>query len=117
MIDAYLDQAIYNSYQVLTGWMTMDEVIEHLEIRSKDINDSEDILQSVNALISKDIGPIAKLDRVFVVSGLPKTRSGKIMRRILRKIASEDTSNLGDTSTLLNPEIVQEIIVQFNQSK
>jgi hypothetical protein len=43
MIDAYLDQAIYNSYQVLTGWMTMDEVIEHLEIRSKDINDSEDI--------------------------------------------------------------------------
>ncbi len=81
------------------------------------INDSEDILQSVNALISKDIGPIAKLDRVFVVSGLPKTRSGKIMRRILRKIASEDTSNLGDTSTLLNPEIVQEIIVQFNQSK
>ena len=42
MIDAYLDQAIYNSYQVLTGWMTMDEIIEHLEIRSKDINDSEE---------------------------------------------------------------------------
>jgi acetyl-CoA synthetase len=44
------------------------------------------------------------------VEGLPKTRSGKIMRRILRKIASNDTSDLGDTSTLLNPEVVEEII-------
>ena len=60
--------------------------------------------------ISREIGPIAKPDKIQVVSGLPKTRSGKIMRRILRKIAAKDTSNLGDVSTLLNPEIVEEII-------
>ena len=63
----------------------------------------------INQLISDQIGPIAKLDKVQFVSGLPKTRSGKIMRRILRKIAEGDFSNFGDTSTLLNPEIVDEI--------
>ncbi|MES2412064.1 MAG: acetyl-coenzyme A synthetase, partial [Bacteroidota bacterium] len=60
-------------------------------------------------LISDQIGPIAKLDKIQFVSNLPKTRSGKIMRRILRKIAEGDFSNFGDTSTLLNPEIVDEI--------
>ena len=60
-------------------------------------------------VVVKEIGPIAKPDMIQFVSGLPKTRSGKIMRRILRKIASSDTSSLGDTSTLLNPEIVEEI--------
>lgn len=59
--------------------------------------------------IVKEIGPIAKPDKIQIVSGLPKTRSGKIMRRILRKIAEGDTSNLGDTSTLLDPTIVEEI--------
>jgi acetyl-CoA synthetase len=63
----------------------------------------------INQLISDQIGPIAKLDKIQFVSGLPKTRSGKIMRRILRKIAEGDFSNFGDTSTLLNPEIVDEI--------
>ncbi|MEL6660226.1 MAG: acetate--CoA ligase [Bacteroidota bacterium] len=63
----------------------------------------------VNAVVRDIIGPIAKPDKIQIVSGLPKTRSGKIMRRILRKIASGDTSNLGDTSTLLNPDIVEEI--------
>lgn len=66
--------------------------------------------KEINQTISEKIGPIAKLDKMLFVSGLPKTRSGKIMRRILRKIASNDISNLGDTSTLLNPEIVDEII-------
>jgi acetyl-CoA synthetase len=61
------------------------------------------------AQIVKEIGPIAKPDKIQVVSGLPKTRSGKIMRRILRKIAEGDTSNLGDTSTLLDPTIVETI--------
>ena len=56
------------------------------------------------------MGPIAKPEKIQFVSGLPKTRSGKIMRRILRKIASNETENLGDTSTLLNPEVVDEII-------
>ncbi|MAJ32430.1 MAG: acetate--CoA ligase [Flavobacteriaceae bacterium] len=69
-----------------------------------------DFLQKdINRLITEKIGPIAKLDSVLFVPGLPKTRSGKIMRRILRKIATKDVSNLGDTSTLLNPEIVAQI--------
>ena len=69
-----------------------------------------DILTAeINALIAEQIGPIAKLDKIQCVSGLPKTRSGKIMRRILRKIAENDLNNLGDTSTLLNPEVVEEI--------
>jgi acetyl-CoA synthetase len=63
----------------------------------------------INEFIIKVIGPIAKPDQVQIVSGLPKTRSGKIMRRILRKVASKDVSNLGDISTLLNPEVVDEI--------
>jgi acetyl-CoA synthetase len=60
--------------------------------------------------VSKIIGPIAKPDKIQFVNGLPKTRSGKIMRRILRKIAEGDTSNLGDTSTLLDPSVVDEIM-------
>lgn len=65
--------------------------------------------KEVLQVVTKEIGPIAKPDKIQVVSGLPKTRSGKIMRRILRKVASGDTSNLGDVSTLLNPEVVDEI--------
>lgn len=64
----------------------------------------------INQIITEHIGPIAKLDKIQFTTGLPKTRSGKIMRRILRKIAHNDTSNLGDTSTLLNPEVVQDIM-------
>ncbi len=70
----------------------------------------EDLINEIRAVVTREIGPIAKPDKIQVVSGLPKTRSGKIMRRILRKIAAKDTSNLGDVSTLLNPEIVEEII-------
>ncbi|OSZ80959.1 acetate--CoA ligase [Chitinophagaceae bacterium IBVUCB2] len=65
----------------------------------------KDILQTVTRII----GPIAKPDKIQFVAGLPKTRSGKIMRRILRKIAEGETSNLGDTSTLLDPGVVDEI--------
>jgi acetyl-CoA synthetase len=65
----------------------------------------KDILQTVTRII----GPIAKPDKIQFVSGLPKTRSGKIMRRILRKIAEGETENLGDTSTLLDPGVVDEI--------
>ena len=56
------------------------------------------------------IGKIAKPDKIQLVSGLPKTRSGKIMRRILRKIAEGERTNFGDTSTLLDPSVVDEII-------
>ncbi len=69
----------------------------------------ENLAKEINQLISEQIGPIAKLDKIQFVSGLPKTRSGKIMRRILRKIAEGDFTNFGDTSTLLNPEVVDEI--------
>ncbi|MEE9361109.1 MAG: acetate--CoA ligase [Cellulophaga sp.] len=72
--------------------------------------DQDNLRKEINQIITEHIGPIAKLNKIQFTSGLPKTRSGKIMRRILRKIASNDTSNLGDTSTLLNPEIVQEIM-------
>jgi acetyl-CoA synthetase len=66
----------------------------------------QDILQTV----SRMIGPIAKPDQILFVPGLPKTRSGKIMRRILRKIAEGETTNLGDTSTLLDPSLVDQLI-------
>jgi len=66
----------------------------------------KDILQTVTRVI----GAIAKPDKILFVSGLPKTRSGKIMRRILRKVAEGDISNLGDTTTLLDPSVVDEII-------
>ena len=72
--------------------------------------DNNSIKSDINKIISNKIGPIAKLDKIQITVGLPKTRSGKIMRRILRKIASGDFNNLGDISTLLNPEVVDEII-------
>jgi len=65
--------------------------------------------QDINLTVSKIIGPIAKPDKIQFVTGLPKTRSGKIMRRILRKIAEGETVNLGDTTTLLDPAVVEEI--------
>jgi len=72
-------------------------------------HDHEKIRQSILATITRIIGPIAKPDKIQIVKGLPKTRSGKIMRRILRKIAEGDVSNLGDISTLLDPGVVEEI--------
>ncbi|PQJ15194.1 acetate--CoA ligase [Aureicoccus marinus] len=72
--------------------------------------DRDNLKKEINQMITDHIGPIAKLDKIQFVPGLPKTRSGKIMRRILRKIASNELGNLGDTSTLLNPEVVDQII-------
>jgi len=69
--------------------------------------DHNNLRAEINGLISERIGAIAKLNKIQFTPGLPKTRSGKIMRRILRKIASKDLSNLGDISTLLNPDIVE----------
>tara|TARA_Y100000589_G_scaffold303093_1_gene315186 strand:- start:19599 stop:21506 length:1908 start_codon:yes stop_codon:yes gene_type:complete len=80
-------------------------------ITLKNTTNNEDLLRNeINQIITEQIGPIAKLDKIQFTIGLPKTRSGKIMRRILRKIASNEISDLGDVSTLLNPEIVDEII-------
>jgi acetyl-CoA synthetase len=74
-----------------------------------DTTNEVELKKEINQYIADAIGPIAKLDKIQFTSGLPKTRSGKIMRRILRKIAEGDLSNFGDISTLLNPEIVEEI--------
>jgi len=72
-------------------------------------HDAELTKRDILATVSRVIGPIARPDKIQFVTGLPKTRSGKIMRRILRKIAEGDTANLGDTSTLLDPAVVDEI--------
>ena len=71
--------------------------------------DKNNLMKEINQLIADQIGPIAKLEKIQFVNGLPKTRSGKIMRRILRNIAEGELSDFGDTSTLLNPEIIDEI--------
>mgnify|MGYP001944447948 CR=1 FL=1 len=71
--------------------------------------DRNNLIKEINQLISDQIGPIAKLSKIQFVTGLPKTRSGKIMRRILRKIAEGEKSEFGDITTLVNPEIVEEI--------
>ncbi|MDB4082945.1 acetate--CoA ligase [Vicingaceae bacterium] len=86
----------------LYGYITLKETGE--------VRDQDNLRNEINQLITDKIGPIAKLNKIQFTNGLPKTRSGKIMRRILRKIAEKDTSNLGDTSTLLNPEVVQDIM-------
>lgn len=86
----------------LYGYVTLKDTGES--------RDHDNLRKEINQIITEQIGPIAKLDKIQFTQGLPKTRSGKIMRRILRKIASKDTSNLGDTSTLLNPEVVQDIM-------
>jgi acetyl-CoA synthetase len=72
--------------------------------------DEDQLRKEINQHVSDHIGPIAKLDKIQFVSGLPKTRSGKIMRRILRKIAEGELSSFGDITTLLNPEVVEEIV-------
>lgn len=77
---------------------------------SGEYRDRDNLTKEINQHVADHIGPIAKLDKIQYVSGLPKTRSGKIMRRILRKIAEGDNSNFGDITTLLNPEIVDEIV-------
>jgi acetyl-CoA synthetase len=81
-------------------------VITEHELDDKDADLTK---RDINATVTRVIGPIAKPDKIQFVSGLPKTRSGKIMRRILRKIAEGDTSNLGDTTTLLDPAVVEDI--------
>jgi acetyl-CoA synthetase len=74
------------------------------------MDDKHLITQDINQTVTRLIGAIAKPDKIQIVSGLPKTRSGKIMRRILRKIAEGELNNLGDISTLLDPTVVDEII-------
>jgi acetyl-CoA synthetase len=72
-------------------------------------SDASHTIKDISETVARIIGPIAKPDKIQFVSGLPKTRSGKIMRRILRKIAEGELEHIGDTSTLLDPAVVEEI--------
>ena len=71
---------------------------------------SEELIKDLKQWVRKEIGPLATPDLIHFTPGLPKTRSGKIMRRILRKVAENDYGNLGDTSTLADPTVVQSLI-------
>ncbi len=86
--------------QGIYAYITMADHVE---------KDEETIIAEIRNVVNKQIGPIAKPDKVQIVPGLPKTRSGKIMRRILRKVAEGSAENLGDTSTLLDPSVVDAI--------
>jgi len=79
-------------------------------ITDMDGRTEESLIEEIRITVSNIIGPIAKPDKIQIVPGLPKTRSGKIMRRILRKISEGITSDFGDVSTLLDPDVVEQII-------
>ena len=96
----------------------IDEIVGGIEFSTRyafviaDMTDRSEanLTNEIRMTVRNIIGPIAKPDKVQIVPGLPKTRSGKIMRRILRKVAEGDPSNLGDISTLLDPDVVDKII-------
>jgi len=99
-----VESAVVGFPHPIKGWGIYAYVIcEHKPDNQNQLK--KEIIETV----SKIMGPIAKPDKIQIVSGLPKTRSGKIMRRILRKVAEGDTENLGDTTTLLDPAVVEEI--------
>ena len=79
-----------------------------------ELND-DTLTKQIRDVVTKEIGPIAKPDQIMFVPALPKTRSGKIMRRILRKVASKDIDSMGDVSTLINPEVVRLLIDQIEK--
>ena len=90
--------------------MTSGEGIRLCDMMAGDNSDTDELLAQLIAMVRKEIGPIAKPDVIQWAPGLPKTRSGKIMRRILRKIAANELDNLGDTSTLADPSVVDDLI-------
>ena len=77
---------------------------------------NEELIEELTNLVREQIGPIAKPDVIQWAPGLPKTRSGKIMRRILRKVAANEVDDLGDTSTLADPSVVNELIKSRNST-
>lgn len=85
-------------------------IYAYVVVDFEETNSEAEIITSIIECVSQRIGKIAKPDKIQIVTGLPKTRSGKIMRRILRKIAEGERSNFGDTSTLLDPEVVEQIV-------
>jgi acetyl-CoA synthetase len=99
-----VESAVVGFPHDIKGWGVYAFVICNHERKDK-----ENLTKEIVDTVTKYMGPIAKPDKIQIVSGLPKTRSGKIMRRILRKIAENDLENIGDTSTLLDPAVVDEI--------
>ncbi|MEL0047261.1 MAG: acetate--CoA ligase [Gammaproteobacteria bacterium] len=85
-------------------------IYAYVTLMAGDNSDTDELLTQLIAMVRKEIGPIAKPDVIQWAPGLPKTRSGKIMRRILRKIAANELDNLGDTSTLADPSVVDDLI-------
>lgn len=100
-----VESAVVGFPHDIKGWGIYAYVIPERERK-----DVEELKKEIIATVNKFMGPIAKPDKIQIVSGLPKTRSGKIMRRILRKIAEGEVNNLGDTSTLLDPAVVEDIL-------
>ncbi len=103
--DAVVESAIVGFPHDIKGNALYAYIILH-----EGVDGNDALRKEINDLIAKNIGPIAKCDKIQFVPSLPKTRSGKIMRRILRKVAADELDNLGDISTLLNPEVVSAII-------
>ena len=99
-----VESAVVGFPHAIKGWGIYAYVI----LRSPR-TDQDELKKEIASTVNKFMGPIARPDKIQVVKGLPKTRSGKIMRRILRKIAENDLANLGDTSTLLDPTVVDDI--------
>jgi acetyl-CoA synthetase len=81
------------------------------------VEPTEELRKELVAWVRKDIGPIASPDQIQFAPGLPKTRSGKIMRRILRKIAEDEPGSLGDTSTLADPGVVDDLVTHRQNKK
>ena len=104
-----LDEVVAESAVVGYPHAIKGQAIYAYVITNKPVTHPDKIRAEIVEAVVQEIGKIAKPEKIQFVSGLPKTRSGKIMRRILRKIAEGDTSNLGDTSTLLDPDVVEEI--------
>jgi len=86
-------------------------VILRTALKDSDQETEDRLCRELSETVVREIGAIARPDRIQLVEGLPKTRSGKIMRRFLRKIASGDTAQMGDTTTLLDPTILESILV------
>ena len=100
-----IESAVVGYEHAIKGQGIYAYVICDMEGRSE-----QNLKNEIRETVSKIIGPIAKPEKIQIVPGLPKTRSGKIMRRILRKVANGEVESLGDTSTLLNPDVVDHII-------
>ena len=92
-------------------------IYAYVTLMQGDNSDQEALRNELIALVRKEIGPIANPDVIQYAPGLPKTRSGKIMRRILRKIAADELDSLGDTSTLADPAVVDDLIANRTTNK